>query len=52
MMGVGVELAFGLSALLIMHAAIMKTDDRKTQIIAGLVGTFVAGFCMVDMSEV
>lgn len=51
-MGVDVGLAFGLSALMIMHAVMVKTDDRKTQIIAGLVGTFVAGFCMVDVSGV
>lgn len=52
MMGVDVELALGLSALLIMHAVIMKTDDKNIQILAGLGGTFTACFCMVDITGV
>ena len=46
----GVDLAFGLSALFIMHAAIMKTDDPRKQAAAAVVGTFVAGFCMVGLT--
>lgn len=52
MMGVGVELALGLTALFVMHAALMKTNDRKLQIIAVLGGSIISCFCMVDMTGV